>query len=82
MELAQRALIDKIIKDGNVQDSFTKQVPAKVCLYLHAFNKDSALFSKKDFGFSYRSVTGMLNYLAQTSQLDILCMLLTKLDIG
>ena len=46
-------------------------MPAKVSLYLHAF-KDSAPFSEADFGFSYRSVTGKLNYLAQTSRPDIM----------
>ena len=71
IELTQRALTDKIIEDCNLQDSYTKPVPAKVSLYLHAF-KDSALFSETDFGFSYRSVTGKLNYLAQTSRPDIM----------
>ena len=71
IELTQRALTDKIIEDCNLQDSYTKPVPAKVSLYLHAF-KDSAPFSEADFGFSYRSVTGKLNYLAQTSRPDIM----------
>eukprot|EP00956_Cyclotella_meneghiniana_P028259 scaffold65189_cov41-Cyclotella_meneghiniana.AAC.1 len=72
IELTQRALTDQIIEDCGLNDtSYTKPVPAKVSLHLHAF-KDSVPFSEKEFGFSYRSATGKLNYLSQTSRPDIM----------
>ena len=40
-------------------------------MQLHAY-KDSPKFSDCDFNFNYRSVTGKLNYLGQTSREDIL----------
>eukprot|EP00804_Cyclotella_cryptica_P009455 CCRYP_017778-RA/>CCRYP_017778-RA protein AED:0.29 eAED:0.29 QI:0/-1/0/1/-1/0/1/0/174 len=42
-EFSQRALIDAIIDDVNIGDSYTKPAPAKVTLQLHAF-RDSPKF--------------------------------------
>jgi hypothetical protein len=67
-EFTQRALIDSIIKDGGLTNSKTKPVPAKVSLQLHAF-KDQPAFN---LDFNYRSVVGKLNYLGQTTRLDIM----------
>ena len=72
ISLTQRALTDQIIEDCGISDtSYTKPVPAKVSLLLHAF-KQSEPFSERDFGFSYRSAVGKLNYLSQTSRPDIM----------
>ena len=71
IEFTQRALIDAIINDVNIGDAYTKPVPAKATQQLHAF-KDSLRFDECDFGFNYRSVTGKLNYLTQTSRSDLL----------
>ncbi|KAL7480499.1 LOW QUALITY PROTEIN: hypothetical protein ACHAW6_006190, partial [Cyclotella cf. meneghiniana] len=70
-EFTQRALIDSIINDVNIGDAYTKPVPAKTSMQLHAC-KDSPKFSDCDFNFNYRSVTGKLNYLGQTTRGDIL----------
>jgi hypothetical protein len=70
-ELSQRALIDSIIKDCELEDAYTKPVPAKVNLQLHAY-KSSKPFDKCGFPFNYRSITGKLNYLGQTTRSDIL----------
>jgi hypothetical protein len=67
-EFTQRALIDAIIDDVNVGNSYTKPVPAKVSLQLHAF-RDSPKF---EGNFNYRSAIGKLNYLGQTTRPDIL----------
>jgi hypothetical protein len=71
VEFTQRALIDAIINDVNIGDAYTKPVPAKATQQLHAF-KDSPRFDHCDFNFNYRSVTGKLNYLTQTSRSDLL----------
>ncbi len=67
-ELTQRALIDSIINDVGLKDGKVKPVPAKVSLQLHAF-KDEPPFN---LNFNYRSAVGKLNYLAQTTRLDIM----------
>jgi hypothetical protein len=67
-EFTQRTLIDSIISDVGLQDAKVKPVPAKVSLQLHAF-KDKPPF---DLDFNYRSAVGKLNYLAQTTRLDIM----------
>ena len=67
-EFTQRALIDAIIDDVNIGNSYTKPVPAKVSLQLHAF-RDSPKF---EGNFNYRSAIGKLNYLGQTTRPDIL----------
>eukprot|EP00804_Cyclotella_cryptica_P009014 CCRYP_003117-RA/>CCRYP_003117-RA protein AED:0.26 eAED:0.33 QI:0/0/0/1/0/0/3/0/307 len=67
-EFTQRALIDAIIDDVNIGDSYTKPVPAKVTLQLHAF-RDSPKFQGN---FNYRSAVGKLNYLGQTTRPDIM----------
>jgi hypothetical protein len=67
-KFTQCALIDAIINNVGVNDSRTKPVPAKVSLRLHAF-KDEPTF---DLNFNYRSVVGKLNYLTQTTCLDIM----------
>ncbi len=64
----QRTLIDAIILDVGLKDKYTKPVPAKASLHLHAF-KDSPTFDDK---FNYRSIVGKLNYLAQTIRPDIM----------
>eukprot|EP00804_Cyclotella_cryptica_P001426 CCRYP_003677-RC/>CCRYP_003677-RC protein AED:0.04 eAED:0.04 QI:0/-1/0/1/-1/1/1/0/367 len=71
IEFTQRALIDAIINDINIGNAYTKPVPAKATQQLHAF-KDSLRFDECNFGFKYRSVTGKLNYLTQTSCSDLL----------
>jgi hypothetical protein len=70
-ELSQRALIDSIIEDCGLEDAYTKPVPAKVNLQLHAY-KSSKHFDKCGFPFNYCSITGKLNYLGQTTRSDIL----------
>jgi len=67
-EFTQKALIDAIINDVDIGDAYTKPVPAKVTLHLHAF-KSSPKF---DGRFHYRSAVGKLNYLAQTTRPDIM----------
>ncbi|KAL3786278.1 hypothetical protein HJC23_005356 [Cyclotella cryptica] len=71
IEFTQHALIDAIINDVNIGDAYTKPVPAKATQQLHAY-KDSPRFDECDFNFNYRSVTGKLNYLTQTSCSDLL----------
>ena len=66
--LSQRALINTIIQDADLQDSKVKAVPAKVNKHLHA-HLDKAPFS---LNFNYRSMIGKLNYLAQTTRPDIM----------
>ena len=62
--LSQRALIDTIIQDADLQDSKVKAVPAKVNEHLHA-HLDKPPFS---LNFNYRSMIGKVNYLAQTTR--------------
>ena len=66
-ELSQRALIDSIIDDVALNNSMVNAVPAKVSNNLHAY-LDKPSFSLK---FSYRSVIGKFNYVAQTTRHDI-----------
>jgi hypothetical protein len=61
-------LIDAIIDEVKIGDSYTKPVPAKVTLQLHAF-RDSPKFQGN---FNYRSAVGKLNYLGQTTWPDIM----------
>jgi hypothetical protein len=67
IKLTQRALIDSIISDVVLNNSKVKAVPAKVSKILHA-HLDKPPFS---LNFSYHSVIGKLNYLAQTTRPDI-----------
>jgi hypothetical protein len=67
-KFTQRALIDSIINDVGLNDSKSKPVPAKVSLQLHAFKVNPPF----DMDFNYRSAVGKLNYLAQTTQPDIM----------
>ncbi|KAL7474252.1 hypothetical protein ACHAW6_000234, partial [Cyclotella cf. meneghiniana] len=67
-EFTQCALINAIIDDINIGNSYTKPVPAKVSLQLHAFC-DSPKF---EGNFNYRSTVGKLKYLCQTTRPDIL----------
>jgi hypothetical protein len=67
-KFTQRALIDSIIKDVGLTNSKTKPVQAKVLLRLHAF-KDEPPF---DLNFNYRLAVRKLNYLAQTTQPNIM----------
>jgi hypothetical protein len=67
-EFTQRALIDSIIKDVNLNDSKTKTVPAKVALQLHAFKEDPPF----NQSFDYPSLVGKLNYLGQITRPDIM----------
>ncbi|KAL7504573.1 hypothetical protein ACHAXN_003749 [Cyclotella atomus] len=66
-EFTQRALIDSIIDDVGLSDTFTKPVPAKSSELLH-HHKDSPLFSECGFLFGY----GKVNYLAQTTCPDVI----------
>ena len=68
IEFTQRALIDSIIADVGLKGTITKPVPAKAHVILFA-HKDQSSFA---LNFDYRSVTGKLNYLAQTSCPDIM----------
>ena len=68
IELSQWALIDTIIQDADLNDSNVKAVPAKVNEHLHA-HLDKPSFS---LNFNYRSMVGILNYLAQTTRPDIM----------
>jgi hypothetical protein len=68
IEFTQRALIDSIIEDVGLNDTITKPVPAKANIILLT-HKDQPRF---ELDFDYRSVTGKLNYLAQTSRPDIM----------
>ncbi|KAL7474813.1 hypothetical protein ACHAW6_000767 [Cyclotella cf. meneghiniana] len=61
-------LIDDIIDDIDISNPYTKPVPAKLSLQLHAFC-DSPKFKGN---FNYRTAVGKLNYLGQTTRLDIL----------
>ena len=70
--MGPRGLIDAIIDAINIGNSHTKPVPAKVSLQLHAF-RDSTNF---DGNFNYLSVVGKLNYLGQTTNPDILSVVL------
>ncbi|KAL7480291.1 hypothetical protein ACHAW6_005987 [Cyclotella cf. meneghiniana] len=67
-KFTQRALIDAIIDDVDIGNSYTKPVLAKVSLQLHAF-RDTPRF---EGNFNYCSVVGELNYLGQTTRPDIL----------
>jgi hypothetical protein len=67
-EFTQQALINAIIDDVNIGDSYTKPVPAKVTLQLNAF-QDSPKFQGN---FNNRSAMGKLNYLGQTTRPDIM----------
>lgn len=67
-EVTQQALIDAIINDVDIGNSYTEPVPDKVSLQLYAFC-DSAKFYGN---FNYCSAMGKLNYLDQTNRPDIL----------
>ena len=71
IKLTQCALIDSIINDIHLNNAYTKPIPAKAIMQLHAY-KNSKKFSDCDFDFNYRSVTGKLNYIGQTTRSDIL----------
>jgi hypothetical protein len=68
IEFTQRALIDSIIEDVGLKNTITKPVPAKANIILLP-HKDQPRF---ELDFDYRSITGKLNYLAQTSRPDIM----------
>jgi len=68
IEFTQQARIDSIIADVGLEGTITKPVPAKAHVILLA-HKDQPRFS---LDFDYLSVTGKLNYLAQTSRPDIM----------
>eukprot|EP00804_Cyclotella_cryptica_P017000 CCRYP_003254-RA/>CCRYP_003254-RA protein AED:0.29 eAED:0.29 QI:0/0/0/1/0/0/4/0/245 len=68
VNIKKTSLIDAIIDDVNIGDSYTKPVPIKVTLQLHAFC-DSPKFQGK---FNYCSAVGKLNYLGQTTRPDIM----------
>jgi hypothetical protein len=68
IELSQRALIDTIIEDADLNNSKVKAVPAKVNKHLHA-HLDKPPF---ELNFIYRSMICKLNYLAQTTRTDIM----------
>ena len=68
IEFTQQAFIDSIIANVGLKGTTTKPVPAKAHTILLA-HKDQPKFAHN---FDYRSVPGKLNYLAQTSLLDIM----------
>ena len=67
-EFTQRALIDSIIEDVCLKVAITRPVHAKAHIILLS-HKDQLKFT---LDFDYRSDTGKLNYLAQTSRPDIM----------
>ncbi len=68
IELSQRALINTIIKDVDLGDSKVKSIAAKPNEHLHA-HLDKPEFA---LNFNYRFLIGKLNYLAQTTQPNIM----------
>ena len=68
IEFTRQALIDSIIPDVGLEGTTTKPVPTKAHITVRA-QKDKPMFA---FSFDYCSVTGKLNYLAQTSWPDIM----------
>jgi hypothetical protein len=68
LELSQRALIDTIIADANIDDTKVKRVPAKVKEHLHA-HLDKPPYA---LHLNYRSAIGKLNYVGQTSRPEIM----------
>jgi hypothetical protein len=62
-EFIQSAMIYSIIENVGISDSKTKPVTAKVSLQLHAYKNEQDL----DLNFTYISVVGKLNFLAQTT---------------
>jgi hypothetical protein len=66
--MSQRALINTITQDADLQDSKVKAVPAKVNGHLHD-HLDKPPFS---LNFNYPSMIGKLNYLALTTRPDIM----------
>ena len=68
IEFTQQALINSIIEDVGLEGTITKLVPAKAHIILLT-HKDQPRFTPE---FDYRSVTGKLVYLAQTSRPDIM----------
>jgi hypothetical protein len=68
IEFTQQALIDSIIGDVGLKGTITKPVTARANIMLLA-HKNQPMFP---LNFEYRSVTGKLNYLAQTSRPDIM----------
>jgi hypothetical protein len=68
IKLSQRALIDTIIEDADLNNSKVKAVPAKLNEHLHA-HLDKPPF---ELNFNYPSMIGKLNYLAQTTRPDIM----------
>ncbi len=68
IKLSQQALINTIIEDADLNDSKVKAVPAKINEHLHA-HLDKPPFA---LNFNYQSMIGKLNYLAQTTRLDIM----------
>ncbi len=60
--------MSSINDDVGLKDVKVKPAPTRVSLQLHAF-KDKPAFK---LNFNYRSAVGKLNYLAQTTRLDIM----------
>ncbi|KAL7480700.1 hypothetical protein ACHAW6_006363 [Cyclotella cf. meneghiniana] len=54
-EFTQWALIDSIINDVSIGNTYTNSVPAKVCMKFHAL-KDSPKYSDCNFNFNYCSI--------------------------
>jgi hypothetical protein len=71
IDLTQHALNDSNINHIHLNDVYTKPLPAKVTMQLHTY-KDSKEFSECNFDFNYRSIAGKLNYVGQTTRIDIL----------
>ena len=68
IEFTQQALIDSIIEDIGLKETITKPLPAKAHIMLLS-HKDQPRFA---LAFDYQSVTGKLNYLAQSLHPDIM----------
>ncbi len=68
IKLSQRALINTIIEDADLNNLKIKAVPVKVNEHLHA-HLDKPPFA---LNFNYQSMISKLNYLAQTTWPDIM----------
>ncbi|KAL7483759.1 hypothetical protein ACHAW6_009397 [Cyclotella cf. meneghiniana] len=66
-EFTQHALIDAIIDDINISNSYTKPVAAKVSLQLHAFRDSPNVMGTSTTAQPW----GDLNFLGQTTRPDI-----------
>lgn len=70
-DFTQHALIDSVITDVGLDDAYTKPVPAQSSTILQ-HHRGSLAFLDCEFNCNYQSVTGNINYLAQTTHPEIM----------